>query len=221
MVTLHVDYGQVDIPDWVVDIESFRRWTDTTEFPQNTRVWWLKREVWIDVSKEQVFTHLGVKNEFYYVLTGLVKAGQLGLFLPDGLLLSNFAAEISGNPDATFLSNDTLRSDRVRLIEGVEGGYVEVQGTLDMVLEVVSRSSEEKDLVVLRQAYWEADIPEYWLVDARKDPLRFDILRYSRRGYVATRKTQGWVKSAVFGKSFRLTKKTNDLGHPEYTLAVK
>jgi Uma2 family endonuclease len=90
-----------------------------------------------------------------------------------------------------------------------------------MVLEVVSESSVQKDYEQLREAYWEAGIQEYWLVDARKEPLKFDILRHAPGGYVATRRQKGWVRSAVFGKSFQLSQATNDLGHPEFTLAVR
>ena len=95
---------RVSIPSWVVDLESFRRWADADDFPEDGRAWFLQGEVWIDMSKEQIFTHLAVKREFFFVLTGLVKAEGLGLFLPDGLLLSNEAADISGKPDATFVS---------------------------------------------------------------------------------------------------------------------
>ena len=213
--------GKISVPVWVVDIDSFRRWTDGEDFPKKGRVWWLCGEVWADMSKEQIFTHLAVKNEYYFTLTGLVKTGKLGLFIPDGLLLSNFAADISGNPDGTFVSNDTLSSDRIRLIEGKEGGFTELQGSPDMVLEVVSDSSEQKDLVVLRQAYWEGGIREYWLVDARRGALHFDIFYHSARGYATRRKKDGWVKSDVFGKSFRLTQSRNALGHPEYSLQVR
>ena len=31
----------------------------------------------------------------------------------------------------------------------------------------------------------------------------------------------GWLKSAVFGKSFRLTRQVDPLGDPRYTLAVR
>jgi Uma2 family endonuclease len=89
-----------------------------------------------------------------------------------------------------------------------------------MVMEIVSKSSEHKDFIVLRQAYWDAGIREYWLVDARKE-LRFDILRHTARGYVATPKKNGWVKSAVFSKSFRLTASTDRQGHPVYELHLK
>ena len=220
MVTIVAETGEVRVPAWVIDIESFRRWMDTDDFPEEGKIWWLRGEVWGDMSREQVFTHLALKNEFYYVLTGLVKRGLPGLFLPDGLLLSNFAADVCGKPDGTFVAEATLNSDRVRLLEGAEGGYVELQGSPDMVLEIVSKGSEYKDTVEMRQAYWDAGIREYWLADARKES-RFDLRRHTARGYVATPKRDGWLKSAVFGKSFRLTAATNKQGHPEYTLHVK
>jgi Uma2 family endonuclease len=213
--------GKISVPFWVNDIDAFRRWADTDDFPETGSVWWLAGEVWADMSKEQIFSHLAVKNEYAYVLTGIVKSRKSGLFLPDGLLLSNFAADICGNPDATFITNETLRSDLIRLIEGKEGGYVELQGSPDMVLEIVSDTSEHKDLVVLRDAYWEAGIREYWLVDVRGSKLQFDILHRAAKGYTVRRKKQGWVKSEVFEKSFRLARTTNTLGHPEYSLLVR
>jgi Uma2 family endonuclease len=106
-------------------------------------------------------------------------------------------------------------------VEGVKQRYLELEGSPDMVLEVVSRSSVHKDTVVLRQAYWEAGVREYWLVDARSAPPSFDILRRTSRGYAATPKRDGWLESAVFGKSFRLVQGTSKLGHPVYTLEVR
>ena len=146
---------------------------------------------------------------------------ELVIFLGDGLRLSNTDADISCKPDATFIATETLRSGEARLVEGMEEGYVEVEGSADMVLEVVSPSSVQKDTVDLRQAYWEAGVKEYWLVDARSEPLKFEILRHTPKGYVATRKQGGWLKSAVIGKSFQLTQSKSALGHPEFTLAVR
>ena len=58
-----------------------------------------------------------------------------------------------------------------------------------------------------------------------KDPrgleLHFDIFRYTETGYVATRPRQGWLKSAVFGKSFRLTQRDDVRGNPVFTLEVR
>lgn len=220
MIVTVID-GKISVPCWVVDIDSFRRWSDCDDFPQEGQVWWLCGEVWADMSKEQVFTHVLAKSEFAFTLTNLVKKkGRMGLLIVGGML-TNDAADFAGNPDATFISNDTLRSDRIRLLEGKDGGYTELQGAADMVLEVVSDSSVDKDDVTLRQAYWEAGIREYWLVDVRKSPSVFDILHHTSRGYATRRKKDGWVKSEVFGKHFRLSRSTNALGHPEFSLQVR
>lgn len=106
------------------------------------------------------------------------------------------------------------------LVEAADEGYLEVAGTPDLVLEIVSKTSVRKDTVVLRNLYRQADIPEYWLVDVRGERLQFEILRRGRRGYVASRKKADWVKSAVLDRSFRLALQSDDAGNPEYTLEV-
>src|SRR5262245_37194576 len=221
MITFFTEDQRVSVPDWVMDLTSFCRWADSAEAPEQGRIGWLSGEVWIDLSKEQIFNHVLVKTEFAHGLRGLVKTEKLGLFLIDGAMLSSFAADFAGVPDGLFLSTATLQSDRVRLIEGKKNGDVEVQGTADMVLEIVSSSSVQKDTVLLSKASWLSAIAEYWLVDALQEPPVFDILRYTSRGYVATRKQDGWLKSQVFVKSFRFTQSSNALGHPEYNLEVR
>ncbi len=204
----------------MTDLPSFRKWARSDEFPEEGRICYLEGEVWIDLSKEQIFSHNLVKTEFYRVLGGLSKSRESGLFLACGALLSNNDADISCKPDATFISTAGLQ-DRVRLIEGAQEGYVELESSPDMVLEVVSRSSVNKDTVVLKKAYWEAGVREYWLVDARKDPLKFDVFRHTAWGYSAGRKKDGWLRSAVFGKEFRLLCRLNALQQPTYNLEVR
>jgi Uma2 family endonuclease len=221
MVTIIDEGERLSVPSWVTDLEGFRRWTDAEDFPDEYRIWWLRGEVYIDMSKEQIFTHVRVKTRFTRVLDLIAEQEQLGMYLTDGVLLSNFAADVSGNPDGLFLSSATLASDRVRLIEGKDGGFVELQGSPDMVLEIVSTGSEYKDNVILKQAYHEAGIREYWLVDARSEPIVFDVFRHTARGYVRSSKHEGWVKSAVFGKAFRLSSRAGAQGHPDYALEVR
>ena len=221
-VTVVGEREQLTVPAWVVDLASFRRWLESDDVPEKARVWYLKGEVWIDMSRQQLFSHLAIKTEYNIGARTLVKAGRMGMYMPDGMFLTNVAADIGGNPDATFISDATLESNQVRLVEGKKGGFVVgVEGSPDMVLEVISDSSVRKDNVVLRQAYWEAAVREYWLVDARRDPLTFDILRRTAKGYIATRKQDGWLKSAVFGKSFRLLQQLDARRHPEFTLEVR
>jgi Uma2 family endonuclease len=211
---------EVQIPDWVVDLESFRRWSDDDEFPETGRISYLKGDIWVDMSKEQLFDHNQVKSEINTVLHALVKANRLGRYFTDGAFLSNVAADVSNQPDGTFVATARLQ-EQVRVVEGRARGYVELEGAPDMVLEVVSDSSVDKDTVVLRQAYAEAGIREYWLVDARKEPLRFDILRLTERGYAASRKRSGWARSEAFACWFRLTEQPGSDGFPSFTLDVQ
>ncbi len=105
--------------------------------------------MWVDLSREQLFTHFLLKGEFYRVLGNLVKDGKLGWLYPDGLLLTNRVADVSGNPDATFVSEAAITANRAVEIAGKEADFVEIVGTPGMVLEVVSDSSVKKDTVIL------------------------------------------------------------------------
>src|SRR5262245_23919859 len=66
-----------------------------------------------------------------------------------------------------------------------------------------TRDPGRRRTALLFEGYWKAGILEYWLVDARKSPARFDIYRHTPDGYVAVRRREGWLKSAVFDKQFR------------------
>jgi Uma2 family endonuclease len=212
---------EVRIPDWVRNLRSFRRWAHSEEFPDQGWISYLNGEVWVDMTKEQLFSHNQVKGEFATVLSGMVKTNRLGLFFPDGVLLSDTISGYSTGPDGIFVTKDSLQTERVRLIEGVQEGFAEIEGVPDMVLEVVSPKSVRKDKVVLRELYWQAGVPEYWLVDVRGQRLDFDILRRTAKSYSAVRKKGGWLKSFVFNKTFQLTREINEMGYPEYTLMVR
>lgn len=220
MVAITVQEG-VRIPGDIVDLESFRRWAHSDEFPEQGRFSFLRGEVWVDLSMEQLFTHNRVRTRCTSVLESLVDVENLGYFFSDGARLSNTVVDLSTEPDGMFAAYDTVRTGKLELIEGFESGFVEVVGTPDMVMEVVSRYSVQKDTVVLRDVYWRAGIQEYWLVDARDEVLRFDILRRGRRGYTVTRRQGGWVRSQVFGRSFQLRSQPDPLGHPRYELHVQ
>jgi Uma2 family endonuclease len=223
-VTFAVDtFPPVTIPARATaSLTSFREWAGNNDLPEKTRVFFYRGEVWIDMGKEQLFSHLDVKGEITSVLRALAKSEKLGRVFPDGLLLTNEAAELSGNPNAVFVSNGAIKTGRVTLVEGKEGGFVELLGTPDMVLEVVSDSSERKDNQTLFEAYYKAGISEYWLVDARGAEVEFHIYKRGAKRYTVTKKQPGgWVKSAVFGKSFRLVRGTDASGNPEFTLELK
>jgi Uma2 family endonuclease len=136
-------------------------------------------------------------------------------------MLVHPGADLATQPDGLYVSFQTLRERRLRLIKGKRAGFIELRGTPDMVLEVVSESSVHKDTEELMELYWRAGIKEYWLVDARLEKAEFDIYTHAPRGYVRVRHAGGWIKSSVFGHSFRLTTLKDALGDPAYSLCVR
>src|SRR5262245_33006936 len=103
-VQLILDEGPFSLPEWVNDLESFRRWADDDDFPENGRISYLQGDIWIDMSKEQLFTHNAVKTACTVTLGGLVEAEKLGLYFSDGAYVSSEAGDVSNQPDGTFVS---------------------------------------------------------------------------------------------------------------------
>jgi Uma2 family endonuclease len=137
--------------------------------------------------------------------------------------VTNVEANLSTEPDASFATWDSLGAGRVRLVprEGVHGQYLELEGTPDWVLEVVSKYSVRKDTRRLRERYHRAGIPEYWLIDARGDEVVFDLLVRAESDYVSEVGRGGWQTSPVFGRRFRLVRSRGPLELWQYTLQVK
>ncbi len=221
MPTVITEDVHLEIPEWVTSLDAFRRWADDEDFPEKGNIWWLRGKVWADMSKEQIFTHLDVEGEYFHVLKWLAKTQKLGRVWPDGLLVTNLSAGFSGKPDLTFVSFAAIEEGRIVLVGGRSSGFIAIEGSPDMVLEVVSDSSEIKNCEILLDTYFQAGIHEYWLVDARQEPLTFDIYRRGAKGFVLVRKQGGWLKSTVFGKSFRLLRTIDPTGHLEYQLECK
>lgn len=213
----------VQIPASAATFAGFRQWATSGAVPEHVRVAFLNREIYLDMSNEEPESHVGVKTEIARVLSTLVRDLKLGKYYTDGVLVSNEPAGISNNPDGVFLSKESLRSGLVRFVlrEGEPGRYKEIEGVPDWIMEIVSDGSAAKDTEELRQAYHRAGIKEYWLVDARGEVLVFQILQWRKKGYGNAPKRQGWQRSRVFPRAFRLNRQRDDLGLWEYTLEVR
>src|SRR5262249_13826579 len=150
-------------------------------------------------------------------------ARDLGLFFPDGALLTNPGARISNIPAGVFALWASLEAGRVRLVPAGANPrrYVELEGTPDWLMEIVSDSSVHKDTQRLREAYHRAGIPEYWLIDARGEEIDFQILRHQARGYVAAPRRGSWQRSRVFACQCRLERRRGRLGLWQYTFRLK
>src|SRR5262249_57136979 len=110
--------GEIRVPDWVVDLDTFHRWVDSEEVAERARISYLRGEVWVDMSEGQLFSHNQVKTEYAIVLGGLAKTGRRGRCFIDGVRVSNVEAGLSHNPDGVFVLQRSLDAGRVRLVRG-------------------------------------------------------------------------------------------------------
>lgn len=203
-------------------LAGFRAWIDSPEIPEEVRATFIAGEIFLDMSNEDPRLHVLVKTEIVRVVGNLNIEGNLGELYSDGVRVTNVEADLSSNPDGSFYYWRTLKNGRIRLVEREgEESYVELEGTLDWVLEVVSRSSVFKDTQRLRQAYHRAGVREYWLVDVRGEEVDFQILWWRKRGYVAAPVKDGWHKSRVFAREFRLVRRRTETDHITHVLETR
>ncbi len=80
-----------------------------------------------------------------------------------------------------------------------------VEGGPDLVVEVLSPSSIEKDTERLKKAYFKANVLEYWLVDALGNTPFWIIYKRGKNGFKATLPDRdGFYRSNVLGISVKL-----------------
>jgi Uma2 family endonuclease len=213
---LSVD-GGVSIPADAFVQDGFRRWVMSDEFPSRRRATFAEGEVFFEMSPESIEAHNKVKKAFTAALENLISGENLGELYMDGAFLTNERAGLSTEPDVMFASWETLEKGRLVLTPGNPDG-VELVGTPDVVVEVVSPSSIRKDTVSLRAAYARAGVSEYWLCDARGEEVKFEILRLESGVFVAASGRSASQESGVFARAFRLERERNRIGRWAYRL---
>src|SRR5258708_2082393 len=145
MPIIITDEFQLTIPEWVTDLAAFRRWTDEQKFPPRADFWWLRGRVWADLSTAQIESHNQVRGAIILPMIGLIEQTDLGDYLDRGIYLVNAKAGFCGKPDGMFLAYPSLAEGRYHLAGPNGDGFTEIDGSPDMVLEIVGNSSEEKD----------------------------------------------------------------------------
>ena len=217
MATSVIFEEQVEIPLTIRSLADFRRWAQSEDFPQTGRIDYISGKIEVDMSPEDLFCHGTLKGEIYAVLLQRVKREGLGHLFIDSTRVSCPEAELSVEPDVVFVSHEALDTGRVRLVPGAThkpGRYVELEGPPDLIVEIVSDASVGKDTRRLPEAYFKCGVREFWLADARKDPVVFRIHRPGEAAYVAEEPDpEGFQSSAVFDCSFRLDSRRDPKGH--------
>ena len=224
MATSVLIEDQIEIPA-IAGLAEFRCWALSDKFPESGRIDYISGHIEVDMSPEDLFTHATPKIELVRVLATWVRKTGAGELFADCTRISCLEADLSAEPDIVFVSNEAFESDRVRLVSRASGGsdrYIELEGSPDLIVEIISDSSVRKDTDRLPPAYWKAGVPEYWLVDARTDNLLFRIHHHGPSEYKpATIHDGGFQHSRVLDCSYRLERTRNRYGRLQYTLVEK
>jgi Uma2 family endonuclease len=209
---------RVTVPDTAFDHDGYREWVVTQ--PPGVRTTYVCGEVLVEMSPESLETHNQVKLAVTLGLGLFVRDHDLGVVYPDGALVTHEGAGVSAEPDLTFVSWAAFDDGRVRLQPraGDAADFIEIVGSPDLVVEIVSDGSVGKDTRLLRAAYASAGIREYWLIDARGADIVFDILVNRHGTFEASAASDGAPVSNVLGGRWRLTRHTNRAGRSAYRL---
>jgi Uma2 family endonuclease len=224
MATTILIQDSLEVP-FVRSLVEFRTWAASDAYPQQGRIDFIAGRIEVDISPEDLYCHGILKTRLVIALGQIIDAGDLGELYTDRTRVSSPQADLSAEPDLVFVSYDALESERVRRIPkatGEAGRFVELEGAPDLVVEIVSDESVGKDTQRLPVAYFRAGVPEFWLLDARKGRLGFQIHQRAACGYEQVDPdADGFQYSAVFDRSFKLTRRQARAGGWQYGLDEK
>jgi len=223
IVTAANDSMCVDVPESARTLDGFREWAASSSFPDCGRITYFRQGIFLDMSPEKANQHNDVKTEIARVLGNLVKDRNLGKLHGDGLWVTNDQADLSNEADATFNLWESLETGRIQLVTSPDDDDgIEMRGSPDWVLEVVSNSSERKDTVWLPDAYHAAAVREYWLVDARGEQIDFTLHVWRPEGFeIIQPDNDGWRKSEVFNCIVCLDRERDRIGGWTYELLIR
>lgn len=212
----------VRIPETVHRFELFRRWTRSEEFPERGRIDYLEGDLEVDLSPEDLYTHGVVKTAIAAELHALVVAPGRGNVFIDRTRVTAPETGLSAEPDLVVVTWQCLDSGEIREVPAsgkAPGRFIELEGAPDLVVEIVSDSSVEKDLRRLPRLYARSGISELWLVDARGEELVFRVEVLGEARYQTQRaNSEGWTESSFLGRRIRLTRRLNAYSRWQYGL---
>jgi Uma2 family endonuclease len=218
--------GEIAIPADAFTFEGFERWCFSKNFPETGRIDYLAGTIELELNEvgegtEDLFTHNAVLMAIGARLHSLLSEEDLGEVFSKGARIVLPKARLSVTPDLTVILQESLDQERAQLLPGRSADcFRGIEGTPDLIVEVLSDTSEKKDAKLLPRLYAQAGVPELWLVDARGKDLRFDLftLRDGRYETVPPN-TVGWTFCPGLSRAFRLVRQHRPrLGTWRYTL---
>jgi Uma2 family endonuclease len=214
----------LEVPS-IGDLAEFRAWALSDEFPQRGRIDYVAGRIEVDMSPEDLFTHGTLKLQVASKIEARVAELDLGHTFVGETRVSSVVGNFSAEPDVVVISHDALDEGRVTLTpkaSGEEGRYIEIEGAVDLIVEIVSDSSVRKDTKRLPAAYYRGGVRENWLIDARSEQLIFQVLRRGTNSFEASLPDQnGFQRSEVLDCLVRLDRERHRRGHWVYCLRLQ
>jgi Uma2 family endonuclease len=215
---------QIEIPS-IQDLADFRAWALSDVFPQRGRIDYIAGRIEVDMSPEDLFTHGTLKAQVAGKIERRVEELDLGHTFVAEARVSSVEGNVSAEPDVVVISYAALDEGRVTLVPkatAAEGRYVEIEGAVDLIVEIVSDSSVVKDTKRLPAAYYGAGVLEMWLIDARSESLIFQIRQRGATSFVASPADEnGFQRSEVLDCLVHLERERHRRGHWVYRLLLQ
>ena len=207
----HPLYGIVEVPS-ITTLNEFRRWRHSGVLNDKLNVHYFQGTILVETETEELNSHNLVKGALTACLFPLIQDLDIGVFVGDNMLLTNDEAELSTEPDGMVILRESFLNGRVALTAGEKTGAVatEIVGSPDLVIEIISPSSVRKDLKTMMQSYYRAGIQEYWVIDARKDPIAFTIQARGALQYEGIPAQDEWCRSPVLNKEFKIIRRSKE-----------
>ena len=212
--------NRVSVPAAALDHAGYRAWVTSQDYPDGVHTTYVRGEVLVAMTPESLEAHNKVKAALTAAFVSFVREHDLGEVYPDGALVTHEEAGVSAEPDLSFVSWASFDEGRVRLRQRAQdpADYIEIVGSPDLVVEIVSDSSVTKDTKLLRDAYARAGVREYWLIDARGADIRFEILTHAGDAFRSPGDPFAPQESRVLGGRWTLTRARNRAGRFTYAL---
>lgn len=203
----------IEVPWDARTLEGFRAWVATLD-ERGPRVSFARGKLHVEMS-----THEPLVQAINVRLQLLARELDLGRYFLPPSWFTHEPTELSTEPDGFFARWSSLEAGELRVNPKRR---VETLGRPDMTLEVVSDSSQRKDLTEHVADYAAAGIAEYWIADARRDAIAFRILVLAGGAYVDSEvDADGWTWSPLWQRGFRVRSLPERAGFRDFSLDVQ
>ncbi len=206
-----VAYGEgVRVPPAALLLEGFRQWAHSDAFPETGRIDFVAGAIEVEMSPEDLQTHGTVKTAIAAELFARIARPGLGFVFADRTRVTSPNAELSAEPDVVAVLFESLDRGSVRQVPAASnkpGRFRELEGAPDLVVEITSDSSVNKDTKRLPPRYARAGIGELWLIDARGKSPRLEIQELAGFSYrIVKQNPEGWAHSRFLDGRVRLSR---------------